>query len=96
VCNSLLSVDSWSWLKAPTLTQAPSAPRATLTFRHPLREQAALETPGLHRSSKSKLSFFFIIILNQKMQFLSISSPRFSLLLQTNYLLLLLEKECTY
>uniref|UniRef100_A0A8C3K3K4 Dishevelled segment polarity protein 1 n=1 Tax=Calidris pygmaea TaxID=425635 RepID=A0A8C3K3K4_9CHAR len=40
----------WSWLKAPTLTPAPSAPRATRTFRHPSREQAALETPGLRHS----------------------------------------------
>lgn len=42
----------WSWLKAPTLTQAHSAPRATQTFRLPLRGQVALETPGLRRSTQ--------------------------------------------
>ncbi|XP_030319715.1 segment polarity protein dishevelled homolog DVL-1 isoform X2 [Calypte anna] len=42
----------WSWLKAPTLTLAPSAPRATRTFHHPSREQEALETPALHHSTQ--------------------------------------------
>lgn len=91
MCNSLLSLDSWSWLKAPTLTQAHSAPRATQTFRLPLRGQVALETPGLRRSSKSKLALYYFC--KPKTGFLCVYCTHFSLLLQADYLLVLLKKQ---